>query len=319
MIISASYRTDIPTFYGEWFVNRLRAGYCRVINPYNQQPYRVSLLPEDVDGFVFWTKNLVPFLTHLPEVAKTGRPFMVQYTINGYPRALESAVVDADRSVKALREVAEKYGPAACVWRYDTILYSSLTPAEFHLHNFERLAQQLEGATDEVVISFAHFYTKTLRNINTAANEHEFTWQDPPIEEKKNLASQLVALASAYGMRLSICSQRNFLVEGTVEARCVDADRFQRISGRKLTAKLKGNREECGCFESRDIGDYDTCPHGCVYCYAVRDRGLALKRYQEHDPASEFLYPPPAGTPSDPPKRTMRQLSLFTDDDLEAS
>ena len=65
MIISASYKTDIPAFYGEWFLNRLRAGYCKMVNPYGRQVYRVSLTPPDADGFIFWTKNLGPFLDAL--------------------------------------------------------------------------------------------------------------------------------------------------------------------------------------------------------------------------------------------------------------
>src|SRR5438067_13702975 len=94
MIISASYKTDIPTFYGEWFMNRLRAGYCKMVNPYGRQVYTVALSIEHVDGFVFWTKNIGPFLKYLPEVKKRNYPFIVQHTINGYPSSLESKVIN---------------------------------------------------------------------------------------------------------------------------------------------------------------------------------------------------------------------------------
>ena len=80
MIISASYKTDIPTFYGEWFMNRLRAGYCKMINPYNRRTVLVPLARTDVDGFVFWTKNVAPFLMYLREVHERGYPFVVQHT-----------------------------------------------------------------------------------------------------------------------------------------------------------------------------------------------------------------------------------------------
>ena len=99
MIVSASYRTDVPTFYGKWFMNRLRAGYCKVTNPYGGQVSTVSLAEEDVDGFVFWTKNMGPFMKFLPEVRERGFPFLVTYTITGYPRQFERSVVNADRSV----------------------------------------------------------------------------------------------------------------------------------------------------------------------------------------------------------------------------
>src|SRR6266536_3370617 len=100
MIISASYKTDIPTFYGEWFMNRLKAGYCKMINPYSQQIYRVDLTPESVDGFVFWTKNVGPFLKHMLEVQRMGYPFIVQHTITGYPRELEYRVIDFTHTIE---------------------------------------------------------------------------------------------------------------------------------------------------------------------------------------------------------------------------
>jgi hypothetical protein len=317
VIISASYKTDIPTFYGTWFMNRLRAGYCKVVNPWNRnQVIRVSLERHDVDGIVFWTKNIGPFLPHLQEVSERGFPFMVQYTINGYHRTLEQAVVDSRRSVEHVRWLAREYGPRVCVWRYDTIVISSLTPVDFHLQNFERLCKELEGATDEVVISFVHLYKKTLRNMEKAAKALGFEWEDPPVDVKRRLAAQLVEIAHAHGMQLSICAQRDYLVPGAADAHCIDATRLEDIGCRPIRADLRGGRKECGCFASRDIGEYDTCPHGCVYCYAVLSRELAQRRYSEHDPSSEFLFPVKDQTDTTPDQDG--QLRLF-DLDKEGS
>jgi hypothetical protein len=159
MIISASYRTDIPAFYGQWFMNRLRTGYCMMTNPYNGKPIRVSLAPRNVDGFVVWTKNVGPFLRHLPEIKQLGYPFMVQHTINGYPRQLESRVVHPTRIVEYVKRLADDYGPDVLVWCYDPILLTSLTMPDWHRERFAWLADALEGTTDEVVISFAHAYS----------------------------------------------------------------------------------------------------------------------------------------------------------------
>lgn len=295
MIISASYRTDIPTFYGEWFLRRLRAGYCKMVNPYNRQVCRVALDRQSVDGFVFWTKNVGPFLPHLPEIRDRGYPFVVQLAINNYPRALEPSVVDAGRSVEHAHALREQFGPRVVVWRYDTIVTSTLTPPEFHLDNFERLARNLAGASDEVVISFAHVYRKTRRNLDRAALEQGFKWSDPATAQKLAVVARLVEIARARGFRLTVCSQRDLLAPGAEDARCVDAERLAAVGGRPLWSKLKGNRKECGCFESRDIGEYNTCPHGCAYCYAVEERELALARFREHDPHSEFLFAPSLG------------------------
>lgn len=310
MIISASYKTDIPAFYGEWFEKRLEAGYCKVTNPYNRrQVRRISLLPEDVDGFVFWTKNLGPFEKRLVRVAEFGRPFIVQYTITGYPRELESSVVDAERSIRHVKTIAGRYGPKAAVWRYDPILFSSLTPVDFHLQNFERLAGALEGSCDEVVISFAQIYKKTARNLDQAARDFGFFWEDPADEVKRSLASRLAEIAKAHGMRLSVCSQRKYIVPGAQAARCVDARRLAVLGGRPIRARLKGNRPDCGCYQSADVGEYDTCPHGCVYCYAVLNRDLALRRYKIHDPESEFLFSP--GEDAASSQEETRQTTLF--------
>lgn len=292
MIVSASYRTDIPAFYGSWFRNRLAAGYCCVTNPFNtRQRQTVSLAREDVDGFVFWTKNIVPFLGVLEEVDQAGFPFITQYTINGYPRALESRVVDAEQSVQSFKMISERYGTRAAVWRYDTIVISSLTGTTFHTENFERLASLLAGSTDEVVVSFMQVYGKTRRNLNQAARDSGFSWEDPPADLKRHLLTELAEIAAAHSMKLTICTQPELMVPGVHEARCIDAERLMDVGDRPITARLKGMRKGCGCFQSKDIGDYDTCPHGCVYCYAVRQRSVALSRYQQHDPEGEFLFP----------------------------
>src|SRR5437660_1588400 len=145
MIISASYKTDIPTFYGEWFMNRLQAGSCKMVNPYGGQVYTIPLAPETVDGFVFWTKNIGPFLKHLPEVHERGYTFIVQHTINGYPRQLESKVIDYSHTIEHMKKLSSEYGPDIAIWRYDPIIISSLTTLDWHRQNFEGLAKSLEG------------------------------------------------------------------------------------------------------------------------------------------------------------------------------
>jgi len=268
MIISASYRTDIPAFYGQWFMNRVRAGYCMVTNPYNGKPIRVSLATSDVGGFVFWTKNIGPFLRHLPEIKRLGYPFMVQHTINGYPRQLESRVMRPTRTVEHVKQLAGEYGPDVVVWRYDPILLTSLTPPDWHRQRFAWLARALEGATDEVVISFAQIYKKTLRNLAIAAHKGQgFDWsrhEQTTLEARQALLAALAAITTTHGMRMTVCSQHDYLISGVTEAaRCVDAARLERIArhlGRSETSlartiKFKGNRAECGCYESRDIGE----------------------------------------------------------------
>ena len=181
-----------------------------------------------------------------------------------------------------------------------------------HPEWFPTVPLEFGRTTDEVVVSFAQVYKKTRVNTDAASAEHGFEWRDPADAAKRELLVELRAMAEARGMSLTVCSQPGLVVEGTAEARCVDARRISEVAGRFVNARLKGGRKECGCFYSRDIGDYDTCPHGCVYCYAVRSRDLASKRFKEHDPDGEFLFPV-AGVPTGegPQKPSRRQLGLF--------
>ncbi|MBT5046981.1 MAG: DUF1848 domain-containing protein [Rhodospirillaceae bacterium] len=289
MIVSASYRTDIPAFYGAWFMDRLAAGNCQVANPYGSGPYTVSLRPGEVDGFVFWTKNPAPFLEPLAAIEARGYPFVVQFTITGYPTPLEQSVPDTEQSIKLLKMLANSFGSRAIVWRYDPIIETSLTATAWHVANFQRLAASLTGATDEVIVSFAHIYRKTKRNLDSAAARHGFSWRDPAIDEKETLAKRLAGIAADHRMKLTICSQPSLLVNGIDGARCIDAARLSDVANRQISAKNKGNRPGCLCSESRDMGAYDSCPMGCAYCYAVKRRDIARDRHKCHDPGLPSL------------------------------
>ena len=288
MIVSASYRTDIPAFYARWFLRRLRAGNCRVANPYGGGAYEVSLAPGAVDGFVFWTRNVAPLMSDLDAVRLVA-PFTVQFTVTGYVRALESSVIAAEAAVEQLRELRRRFGPRAAVWRYDPIVVTTELDAKAHAAGFAVLARALKGTVDEVVLSVMHPYQKTRRNLDRAAARFGFLWRDPLAEEKRHLLSQLAAIALDQGMAATLCSQPELLAPGLAEASCIDAERLADVAQRPIAARASGNRPGCRCALSRDIGAYDTCPHGCVYCYAVADRDRAVANFRNHDPDAAML------------------------------
>lgn len=295
MIVSASYRTDIPAFYARWLLRRLEAGRCSVANPYGGGDYEVSLLPGAVDGFVLWTRNIRPLLPDLDAVRRVA-PFVVQFTITGYPRALESSVIAVDDAVAQLRELRRRFGKRVAVWRYDPVLFTDELDAAAHLAGFAALARALKGTVDEVVLSVVHPYKKTRRNLDRAAGRYGFAWHDPPADEKRRLLAALAGLAQEHGIAPTLCSQPELLGPGPGngglgEASCVDAARLADVAQQPVAARIAGNRPGCRCAESRDIGAYDTCPHGCVYCYAVADRDRAVANYRSHDPEAAMLRP----------------------------
>ncbi|MEX1034316.1 MAG: DUF1848 family protein, partial [Sneathiella sp.] len=243
MIVSASYKTDIPAFFGEWFRRRLAAGACDVANPYGGKPFSVPLGSDAVDGFVFWTRNAGPFFDTLRGLRRSDRPFVVQFTITDYPKALERATIPADAAVLQIRELADAFGPRALVWRYDPIVFSTITPPAHHRAAFARLAMALEGAVDEAVVSFAHIYAKTRRNLEAAAREYGFSWRDPEAAEKQALLGDLAAIAADHGIRLTVCGQPDLRVAGTFEARCIDAERLSDVAGTAVRALAKAHRK----------------------------------------------------------------------------
>jgi Domain of unknown function (DUF1848) len=290
VIVSASYRTDIPAFYAGWFLARLRAGYCRVANPYGGDTHEVSLALGDVDGFVFWTRNVRPLMADLDAVRQVA-PFTVQFTLTGYPRALENSVIAAEEAIEQLRELRRRFGPRVAVWRYDPVVFTAGLDADTHAVAFAALARALAGTVDEVALSVVHPYRKTRRNLDRAARQHGFVWHDPPAEEKRELLARLAAIAAEHRIAPTLCSQPELLVPGLGEARCIDSERLSDVAQHPIAARESGNRPGCRCALSRDIGAYDTCPHGCVYCYAVSDRDAARRNFRGHDPAADCLLP----------------------------
>lgn len=282
MIVSASYRTDVPAFHADWFRARLADGVCEVANPYGGKPSSVALRGDGVDGYVFWTRNAAPFAAAFDDVAALGLPFVVQFTVTGYPRALDAHTPRADDAVAQITALARKFGPRAVVWRYDPVVVSSLTPADWHHRNFTSLVRDLAGSVDECVLSAAQIYKKTERRLNIAAKTHDFDWRDPDWGEKRGLLTSLAQIAANFGIKATICSQPDILTGQDspqfAAARCIDAVRLSDIAGYDVTARQKGNRDGCLCAESRDIGVYDTCAHGCVYCYAVSDHDRAVAK-----------------------------------------
>ena len=286
MIISASRRTDIPAFYTDWLIKRLRQGSVLVRNPFNPlQVSRVSLDPQVVDCIVFWTKNPAPLLQQLPEIERLGHRFLVQYTLNGYDRSLEQHVPPLRERLVTFRRLAERIGPDRVLWRFDPILFTRSHGPDAVLRSFAHLAVHLGGWTRQCTISFLSLYAKCRRNL-AGIDLLEST-----DAEKRRFIDHLSALAHDNNISLKSCCDPFLHKMGGIEpARCIDAGLIADITGFPLSIPTdKGQRPGCGCAASIDIGAYDTCPHGCRYCYAnASPERLAAKR-EEYDPGGPLL------------------------------
>lgn len=288
MIISASRRTDIPAFYAEWFMNRVRAGFCETVNPFDRKRVaRVSLAPPDVEVIVFWTRNAAPLQARLPELDRLGFRYVFLCTVLNNPRVLDPGTPDLAQSVATFQSLSQQIGPERVVWRYDPIVLSRQTNAAFHLRTFERIARELEGRTRRVIVSFVDLY-RSIRNRMLALHKHGLDLLPEDPEQAGRLAQSLSEIAAARGLQIQSCAEAPGLAShGVAPGKCIDDEWFRSVFGVSVASgKDPGQRPFCGCVISRDIGTYDTCRYRCVYCYAT---GASPRRRAQHDPASPCL------------------------------
>jgi DNA repair photolyase len=280
MIISASRRTDIPAFYGAWFLERIRAGRVMVKNPFNpNQKKLVSLRPEEVEVIVFWTRNANPLLPYLHELDERGYRYMFLYTITGYGPPLETRSPSLEKALETFRRLSAALGPERVFWRFDPILVVEGNGVQDITSRFARIASSLQNHTSRVIVSFLDFYGKVVKNLQQLENTFGMKVIDLSEQTEKvaAIATSLASLARENRMQIQSCAEKFDLESyGITAGSCIDAESLNRTFGLALKAgKDKSQRAQCRCTVSQDIGTYGTCRHGCVYCYATQD----VKRY----------------------------------------
>lgn len=287
MILSASRRTDIPSFYADWFMNRLREGYVLIPHPYHSHRLtRLALSPHTLDGIVFWTKNPAPLENRLSEIADRGYPFYFQFTLTPYGTLWEPGLPSAEERIDTFCRLSQAIGRQRMVWRYDPIILDDTCTLSYHEEQFGRLCERLHAYADQCVISFVDAY---------AHNRSRILPIHPGAMHAA--ARALSGIAAGYGLALSACSEKTDLTgDGVAKATCIDKARLERLTGCPLRVrKDTGQRPECGCAESVDIGTYSTCLNGCLYCYATRSQASAQRLRALHDPCSPLLAGWPRG------------------------
>ncbi len=281
-IISVSRRTDIPAFYSEWFMNRIRAGYCTVPNPFNvKQVSYVSLRPQDVRAIVFWTRNPRPLIKYLPELDRRGYKYYFQQTIIGYPRSIDPKSPPVKAAVKAFQDLSKLIGREKVIWRYDPILLSDEISVKWHLDRMSFLIERLKAYTDRLIISFVDPYRKiTIR-------------MDKEISAYDGLIKWIGKKVNEAGIEAQSCAEEADLKKyGIKHGKCIDDSLIAKITGLNLVSrKDPRQRKLCGCVVSKDIGVNNTCLFGCRYCYATSNMKTAEKNFESHDVNSPSLTP----------------------------
>ena len=284
-VLSVSRRTDIPAFYGAWLVNRLKAGHVFVRQPYSGKMQRVSLAPQDLSAIVFWSKNYGPLLPLLETIEQSTKHLFFHVTITAN-RELELNVPDHREVIRDYRYLARRCGPERLVWRYDPICITDKLSFAAQEERFVQCAELLKGYARRCIISFVQPYKRALSNLRNYTDDTLF---DVSEEMKQEYAERLAVRAEQYGITLFACCNDYLLSEKIRKASCIDGARLSALFQVAVDMRLAATRKECACTRSIDIGAYDTCAHGCVYCYANSDKNRAGKAQREHDPSWNSL------------------------------
>lgn len=290
-IVSASRRTDIPAYYGRWFKWRIKDAVAGYLNPFNRKPYLVSLKPEDVLCFVFWSKNFIPFTDTLQMVHAMGYNLYLHYTINNYPGIFEQNVPFHTETISNLITLTKLCKPIHISWRYDPIIISDLTGFDYHIKNFKALAAALSGFVSRCYISYVCLYGKVQKSFKNLMQKTGVTIIEPEQKQKIELANVLADIADTYGIQLYSCCNDFLVNERIKKSSCIDGILINDLyyPGQILNLKKRPTRNECGCIENVDIGIYDSCLHGCQYCYASNNYTNFTGNKFVDDPRSLFL------------------------------
>ncbi len=279
MIISASRRTDIPAFYGEWFLNRIREGFVCVRSPFRHSAVsRVSLRREDVDAIAFWTKNPGPFLCRLDELDRLGYRYYFQVALNAYGPSVERNLPGEETLIENFCRLSDRIGSSLTQWRYSPVVMTPALDEGAHRARFERLAARLAGRTQTCIVSFLDEYPK-LKGWLAESGAYR-----PDEETAARMLTAFRDIVAAYGMELQTCTE-SVRVPGVSRLGCINREILRTAIGAPVSlAKDKGQRPACACVSSVDIGAYDSCANGCLYCYAGRSVGRASLSHDADSP-----------------------------------
>ena len=288
LIISASRSTDIPAFYADWFFRRLEKGYVRWRNPFSWQDSYVSF--GNTRFIVFWSKNPAPLLPYLPMLKERGIGCYIHFTLNDYEaEGLEPNVPPLSQRIETFRRAVEALGRGAVVWRFDPLILTDKINIDTLLEKIAHIANALTGYTEKLVFSFADIesYKKVSHNLRLSGINYR-EWDEESMQE---FALRLSTLnRDNWNFRLATCAERIDLSEYGIEHnRCIDPELISRLTPHDAilqnflyNAKTDtGQRKACGCILSKDIGAYNTCPHGCLYCYANTSTASAIFNYKK--------------------------------------
>lgn len=291
MVLFISGRTDILTYYSNWLIKRIKAGYVDTRNPYN--PNLVSRINfSNVDIVVFCTKNPHPFIKYLDEAQKllNNVPFIFHVTMTPYNDDIEPIIGKIKKDViEDIKYLSTRYGKDRIFVRYDPIFKSKRYTIDYHIKAFNKLVTSLNGYVGNIVISFIDLYKNVLHN------KRILKLEEINDDDLNKLASEFGKIAKENNINIFTCGEKMKLLEyGFIKGACLSksyATSLMNELGKSVKFKKQSNRKNsyCECVEMVDIGAYNCCLSKCKYCYANFDEKIVNSNYLLHDEDSSLL------------------------------
>ena len=280
MILFASGRTDIPAFYSKWFINRVKAGFVDVRNPFNQNLVsRINF--SDVDLIMFCSKNPLPMIDKL-KMLKV--PVLFHVTITPYSKDVEPNIPDKRLIIEGVKKLSLVLGIDNVVLRYDPIFLSDKYNVDYHIRAFDKLCKNLNGYVNKIIVSFMDEYK------NVRINKDILKYRTFTREDYKKIGEAFSKSAMDNGMSVQTCFEENDLTEyGFVKGECLSHELAYILTGKKFKSSNVRKEKKCECVQMVDIGDYNSCMHMCKYCYANYDEKAVSSNFERHDDNSSLL------------------------------
>lgn len=280
MILNVSGRTDIVAFYTDWFMNRYKAGFIDVRNPfYYNLVSRIYF--KDVDLILFCTKNPIPIIDRVQEIKI---PILFHITLTAYRKDIEPNVPSKENIIKAIKKLSMIIGKEKIVIRYDPVFISDTYNLDYHIKAFDKLCSLLDGYVSKILISFIDNY-KNVRKNEKALRFKEFTENDYKI-----IGLNFSKCAKKHKMVVHTCFEKRNLIEyGFVKDECLSHELAYKITGKKYKNWTSRKGKNCNCVQMVDIGSYNSCMHFCKYCYANYEEKKVMNNFKKHNPNSSML------------------------------
>lgn len=280
MILFASGRTDIPAFYSNWFINRVKAGFVDVRNPFNQKLVS-RIYFSDVDLIMFCSKNPLPMINKLDTL---NVPVLFHVTITPYSKDVEPNIPDKRLIIEGVKKLSLVLGIDNVVVRYDPIFLSDKYNVDYHIKAFDKLCKNLNGYVNKIIVSFMDEY-KNVRSNKNILKYRAFTRED-----YKKIGEAFSKSAHDNGMSVQTCFEDEDLTAyGFVKGECLSHELAYILTGKKFKSSNVRKEKKCECVQMVDIGDYNSCMHMCKYCYANYDEKAVSSNFERHDDNSSLL------------------------------